>query len=68
MLGVLAADAFLLKDFEEVLTLEENHRKVFCFRLHILFKDHVLEEILGRHVLIQQVKHKHDHDLNRFLI
>lgn len=68
MLHILRTNTFLLENAEEVVTFEEDHRVLLRLCLHVLLKDHFLEELLSRHVLVQQEEHQHDHDFDRLLV
>ena len=68
MLCVLGSDTLLLQNAEEIVRFEEGHGEQARLGLHFLLEEDVGEELLRRHVLLQQVHHEHDHDLHRLLV
>lgn len=53
MFCVLLPYSALLKHFEEIFRLDENHRKLFCLRFDLLLKDDILKELLSCHVELE---------------
>jgi len=64
MLSGFAPNSFFLKDSEEIFCLKEHHCELPGFCLDNLFKDDFFKELLGRHVVLNQVQHQHNHNLD----
>jgi hypothetical protein len=64
VVSLLLADAFLLKEPEEVFGLHDVKSLLFCLAPHVLLEYDIGKEFGGAHVLLEQVEHEHNHDLD----
>ena len=68
MLSVLCTNALFFEHAEEIFRLQECHGEELCLSFDLLFEEDLQEELLSRLILLQEVHHEHDHDLDRLLV